>query len=130
MNLSNNFIQKIQNLQLLVKLQELDLSHNQIKMLDGLEALLNLEKLNVSHNQISTIPSWFGKKLLALNVLIMSSNNIKKVMYVTITLRDIFIDYKQILLDPLFLVIVCMYIEKLICCSRLMKPQNCHHYQT
>ena len=77
--MSNNYIQKIQNLHTLQKLQELNLSHNCVVSLEGLSSLEHLARLNVSFNEIKIIPEWFGEKMNSLQVLNMRSNSIKKV---------------------------------------------------
>jgi len=53
-NISNNQIQKIENLVSLQNLTSLNLSHNQIKKAGGFENVPNIKVLDLSFNQIET----------------------------------------------------------------------------
>jgi centriolin len=60
LNLSYNAITKIEGLDRLVHLVELNLAENSIKTIEGLNSLRFLQKLNLSGNLIERIPESFG----------------------------------------------------------------------
>jgi len=47
-----NFIKKIENVNSLITLQELELYDNQITKIENLEGLVNLKMLDISHNRL------------------------------------------------------------------------------
>nr|CAI5846272.1 unnamed protein product [Callosobruchus analis] len=55
LQLNNNYIEKIENLDMLINLKELDLSFNRIAKIENLDALVNLEKLCLYDNIIEKI---------------------------------------------------------------------------
>ena len=77
LDFSEKGVTKIEGLEKLSQLQELNLSNNQITKIQGLEKLSQLQKLNLGNNQIMKIE---GLELLPqLQTLFLNSNYIKKV---------------------------------------------------
>jgi len=85
LSLSKNAIEKIENLEKLTRLQELNLSFNCITKIEHLEALTSLQVLNLTGNKIETIPLWLAKKLKTLRVLKIASNCIQLVYYLFVS---------------------------------------------
>ncbi len=73
LDLSNNQIQKIENLECLVLLQRLDLRNNQIKKVEGLEKCVHLQRLFLSNNLIEKVKGGLDP-LLQLRVLYLKDN--------------------------------------------------------
>ncbi len=55
LNLSSNYIERIENLSPLTQLQTLNLSSNEVSRIEGLQALKNLENLDLSDNKIAMV---------------------------------------------------------------------------
>nr|CAH7726617.1 unnamed protein product [Callosobruchus chinensis] len=55
LQLNNNYIEKIENLDMLVNLKELDLSFNRVAKIENLDTLVNLEKLCLYDNIIEKL---------------------------------------------------------------------------
>lgn len=55
LSLSNNLIEKIENLETLVNLKELDLSFNYIEKIEHLDSLIHIEILSLYNNEIKVI---------------------------------------------------------------------------
>lgn len=72
-------IEKMQKLETLTELHELNLSHNCIKVIECVEGMRKLEVLNLSGNQITSIPRQTMKKLRGLKVLNLSNNKLESV---------------------------------------------------
>nr|XP_022918474.1 dynein regulatory complex subunit 3-like [Onthophagus taurus] len=69
LSLSNNLIEKIENMDALVNLEELDLSFNRIKALENLNTLVNLQILTVFDNLITKIENMDNlKKLMIFSI--------------------------------------------------------------
>ena len=87
--LSNNIIEKIEKLDKLLKLKELNLSMNCITKIEGLENLTNLQLLNLTGNLIEHIPIWIGKRLKSLRAFHIGRNKLESVSAVTVVLWNI-----------------------------------------
>lgn len=74
LSLSNNVIEKIENLDSLVHLKELNLSFNRIETIENLDKLINLEKLLLRSNKISQVQGL--NTLRNLQVLSLGNNEI------------------------------------------------------
>lgn len=79
LSLSCNAIEKIERLDKLGKLRELDISYNCLTKIEGLESLVSLSTLNLNGNNIETIPAWLPKKLKVLKVFKIARNQIHSV---------------------------------------------------
>ena len=79
LNLSNNIIEKLERLDKLTLLRELNLSNNLITKIEGLDNLSRLQVLNLSRNQIKHIPAGLFKKLKELRVVALSHNHLEAV---------------------------------------------------
>ncbi len=77
LNLRDNSISKIKGLQNLIQLEDLSLSENQISKIEGLENLFKLKILDVSHNQIRKIEGL--ERLSQLEMLFLKNNHIMKI---------------------------------------------------
>jgi len=77
LDLSNNDIEKIENLHTLKRLKVLNLSSNKITKIEGISSLKNLEILNLSNNLIEDIPAIIMKNI-NLTELYLANNNISK----------------------------------------------------
>ena len=77
LDLSNNDIEKIENLHTLKKLRVLNLSSNKITRIEGISSLKYLEVLNLSNNLIEEIPAIIVKNI-NLAELYLANNNIAK----------------------------------------------------
>ncbi|KAL4502457.1 hypothetical protein ABPG72_012044 [Tetrahymena utriculariae] len=78
LNLSYNSIQKIENLARLQNLRELNLAENNLSRLEGLEVLKNLENINLNGNSIVELPVDILKNLQKLRVLKLTRNKVKE----------------------------------------------------
>ncbi|XP_056641566.1 dynein regulatory complex subunit 3-like [Diorhabda sublineata] len=65
LKLNNNYIEKIENLSMLVHLEELDLSFNKISKIENVESLTKLKKLKLYENLIEKIEGLDNLKHLA-----------------------------------------------------------------
>jgi Leucine-rich repeat (LRR) protein len=72
-------IEKMQKLETLTELRELNLSRNCIKVIECLDNMAKLEVLNLSGNQITSIPRPTMKKIRNLKVLKLSHNKLESV---------------------------------------------------
>ena len=72
-------IEKMQKLETLVELRELNLSYNCIKVIECCDNMPKLEMLNLSGNQITSIPQQMMKKLRSLKLLRLSHNKLESV---------------------------------------------------
>jgi len=72
-------IEKIERLDKLIQLRELNLSKNKISKIEGLENLTRLQKLNLSSNDIKSLPSGLFRKLRELQVFYIAHNKIESV---------------------------------------------------
>ncbi len=72
-------IEKMQKLESLTELRELNLSRNCIKAIECVENMGKLEELNLNGNQITSIPRQYMKKLRSLKVLKLSHNKLESV---------------------------------------------------
>jgi len=72
-------IEKIENLEKLAGLREINLSYNNINKLDGLECLVSLQVLDLTGNCLEHLPQWIGKKLKCLRNLKLAKNEIQSV---------------------------------------------------
>lgn len=79
LSLSKNAIEKIEKLDKLTHLRELNLSFNCIAKIEHLEALTSLQVLDLSGNNIESIPAWLSRKLKALRVFKIIGNRIQTV---------------------------------------------------
>ena len=77
--MSHNAIERIEKLDKLTRLRELNLAFNCLTKIENLESLAVLQVLNLSGNQIETIPPWFPKKLKALRVFKIDKNQLESV---------------------------------------------------
>lgn len=75
LNLSFNWIAKIENLNSLKRLRELNLAENNIRKIENLDSLLALEKLNLSGNNISHLSTGLAR-LERLSVLRIARNKL------------------------------------------------------
>lgn len=75
LNLSYNVIKKVENMEMLVNLVELNLAENDIKDMRGLLCLSNLQRLNLSGNSIQRIPQDINK-LQNLEILRLARNQL------------------------------------------------------
>jgi hypothetical protein len=75
LDLSGNYILRIEGLKLLKNLSRLNLARNHIKIIDGLETLIQLEELDLSGNYITHIPKKISMNA-ALQKLDLSGNNL------------------------------------------------------
>lgn len=82
-------IEKIQKLESLVELRELNLSNNLIKIIEGLDSLVVLEVLDLSCNRITCIPRAVMKKLRSLKELKLSDNQVTSVSFASVNLSMI-----------------------------------------
>jgi Leucine-rich repeat (LRR) protein len=78
LNLSYNAITKIEGLDRMVHLVELNLAENSIKTIEGLSSLRSLQKLNLSGNFIERIPESFGN-LIRLSHLRIARNRLSTI---------------------------------------------------
>ena len=74
-------IERMQKLETLVELRELNLSNNCIKVIECLENMLKLQSLNLSGNQITSLPQQMMKKLRSLKLLKLSHNKLDSVSW-------------------------------------------------
>ncbi|KAG7217737.1 hypothetical protein INR49_020961 [Caranx melampygus] len=74
LNLNHNMIQRMERLNALTQLRELQLAHNHIQRIEGLEQLSSLQHLNLSYNRIDHVPRWLGRKLQSLHTLHLQHN--------------------------------------------------------
>ena len=81
LNLSCNMIEKIEKMEKLYKLKELNLAYNNISKIEGLETMTSLQVLNLTGNLIQHIPVWMGRKLRALRTLHIGKNNMESVRF-------------------------------------------------
>lgn len=72
-------IEKIEKLDRLGKLRDLNLAYNSISKIEGLENLINLQVLNVTGNLIQHIPIWIGKRLKSLRSFHIGRNHLQSV---------------------------------------------------
>lgn len=72
-------IEKIEHLDHLVHLRELNLSYNKLTKIEGLECLTGLHTLNLTGNKIENIPASLPKKLKSLRVFKIAKNEIDNV---------------------------------------------------
>ena len=75
LNLSFNWIAKIEHLDRLKHLRELNLAENNIRKLENLDSLVNLQKLNLSGNNIAHLSSGLSN-LTQLSVLRIARNKL------------------------------------------------------
>ena len=76
LTLSYHFISRIENLDALTRLKELDLSENRIQRLENLHRLSLLESLNLSGNAIKDLPKSCLEPLKCLKTLKLAKNKI------------------------------------------------------
>lgn len=81
LHLKNNKIEKIENLDNLLKLEKLSLNGNLITTTEGLNELTNLQELNLNNNKIEKIENllFFSSGLNQLSSLKISHNQIKRI---------------------------------------------------
>jgi Leucine-rich repeat (LRR) protein len=72
-------IGKMQKLETLTELRELNLSRNCIKAIECMDNMAKLENFNLSGNQITSVPRQTMKKLRSLKVLKLSHNKFESV---------------------------------------------------
>ena len=80
-------VEKIERLDKLVRLRELNLSFNKITTIAGLESMTSLQILNLTGNNIERIPGWIGKKLKSLRVFRIAKNRIESVSTSVLNVR-------------------------------------------
>lgn len=105
LDLSFQFIGKIENLERLVKLRDLNLAENNIKKLENLHNLHELQSLNLSGNHISEIPKLAIEPLRNLRIFRLSKNKITKLeefanLSVLSNLEDLNLNGNQALNQP------------------------------
>lgn len=121
LSLSNNLIEKIENLDALVNLNELDLSFNKIKKIENLNTLVNIEILSIFENEINMLQNLDSlKKLLIFTAgrnRIVDRNNVRSTVCVAISFANKFklnfLKIRLVILLILFLGVIFKTIHKI-----------------